>query len=206
MIIIRGIRLTFQIQPYRAYSTGAAAGGQQTTSAGGATVPTTTLAGAQTSSFTNVDHTHGIPVAFTPVFDPGGIRYDIFNAPGQLRGFGQFTTGFLIATSLAGGGSHSHTVANHNHQVTIGNHNHTIQNHTHPIIHGIFEENNSPSIDAFVDNGSGFGLSIGTWTANQFEINIASHFSGSGFKKLKFTSTLRTRIFAVIELKLDIAA
>lgn len=206
MIIIRSIKLSFQIQPYRAYSTGASAGGQQTTSAGGATVPTTTLAGAQTSSFTNVDHTHGIPVAFTPVFDPGGIRYDVFNAPGQIRGFGQFTTGFLIATSLAGGGSHTHTVANHNHQVTIGNHNHTIQNHTHPIIHGIFEENTSPSIDAFVDNGSGFGLSIGTWTANQFEVNITSHFSGSGFKKLKFTSTLRARIFAVIELKLDISA
>lgn len=86
-------------------------------------------------------------------------------------------------------------------------HTHTVDlpNHTHDVVFGIFEENNSPSLTVNTDNGSGYGTPIG-YSADQLNIDLTSRFSGSGWKKIKFSASARCRISYVLECKLDISA
>lgn len=111
-------------------------------------------------------------------------------------------------SNVAGTGTtaHQHEVANHQHTVTIANHTHTINNHTHDVVHNIFEQTNSPTVNVFADNGSGYGSSLGSFTTDQLEMVLTGSFSGSGWKKVKLESTVRARLTGLVELKLDIDA
>lgn len=77
--------------------------------------------------------------------------------------------------------------------------------HDHALTFGIYEESNSPSITVNTDNGSGYGAALG-YSGDQLNIDLTGRFSGSGWKKLKFTASARCRIAFVLECKLDISA
>lgn len=111
-----------------------------------------------------------------------------------------------LVTSVNGNTISSATQNWHSHTTTIGDHTHTVSNHTHGITFGIYEETTAPTINVYRDNGSGYGSSLGSYTADQINLNITAQFTGTGWKKLKFTSTARCRIAYVLECKLDITA
>jgi hypothetical protein len=100
--------------------------------------------------------------------------------------------------------NHTHSTPNHTH--TTPDHTHNTPDHTHDLGFGIYEEANSPTINIYIDNGSGYGSSIGAYTTDQTDIDITSHISGSGWKEIRFTSTARCRISCIVEIKLDIRA
>lgn len=100
--------------------------------------------------------------------------------------------------------SHQHTVSDHTH--IVSNHTHTVSNHTHSLSFGIYEEVQSPTLNVYIDNGAGYGASIGTYTEDQLDIDISDHISGTGFKRIKFTSDKRTRISGMVECKIDLTA
>lgn len=87
-------------------------------------------------------------------------------------------------------------------------HTHTVDlpNHTHDVVFGIFEENNSPTINLQVDNGAGFGGTIGPYTTDQLNLDLTSLISGAGWKRIRFAASARCRIAFVLECKLDISA
>jgi hypothetical protein len=84
-------------------------------------------------------------------------------------------------------------------------HYHTVS-HAHDISFGIFEENNSPTINLQVDNGAGFGGTIGPYTTDQLNLDLTSLISGAGWKRIRFAASARCRIAFVLECKLDISA
>ncbi len=98
--------------------------------------------------------------------------------------------------------SHYHTTPPHTHP----SHYHTVPNHAHTLTFGIYEEAQSPTINVYIDNGSGYGGSIGAYTTDKLDINITGYISGTGFKRIKFTSNKKTRISAWVLCKIDLSA
>ena len=95
----------------------------------------------------------------------------------------------------------------HTHTVTTTNHTHTTPNHTHGLDYGIQEDSQSPTITVKASNdGTTFGSAVINSASDQLEVDIASEFSGSGWKALKFETDANARINGVLELKLDITA
>ncbi|GAG93063.1 unnamed protein product, partial [marine sediment metagenome] len=109
----------------------------------------------------------------------------------------------------------------HTHQVTILNHYHSVPAHTHPahdhtveisdhthdLVFGIYEEAQSPTINVWIaDDGENYGDSIGEYSEEELDIDITEYISGTGFKKIKFTTNLRTRISAWVLCKIDLSA
>lgn len=87
----------------------------------------------------------------------------------------------------------------------LGDHNHTIYGHTHDIDYGIFEQATAPNITLARDNGSGF-TNIGTYSSDQLDLELKTHFSGTGWKALRFSATSNCRISFVLQLKTDLTA
>ena len=147
-----------------------------TSSSGGGSVQSATSSsgGGQTSS-ENGDHRH---LMFSPISGSGPIPTTRYQAYGSslVELLGSPNDIYTRGAS----GSHSHTVANHTHNVSISipnhthdisitipshthninlnipNHTHrvtiTIPSHTHPIVYGIFEYNGMPSsVEVTVD-------------------------------------------------------
>ncbi|MBA7569286.1 hypothetical protein ES708_11025 [subsurface metagenome] len=203
MTAIKNIKLSFRISKFRAYAKGAASGGTPTSSY------TTTPSGGGQSS-TSVSHTHyGLTV------QPGGFHAHGYS---EMETTTTSTLGhwhrYYRVTSLWSGGSHSHSLdiyssGTHSHYVynhTHPSHYHTIPNHTHNLTFGIYEETQYPTVNVFIDNGAGYIGSIGTYTTDKLDINITGYISGSGFKRVKFTSDKRTRISAWVLCKIDLSA
>lgn len=71
---------------------------------------------------------------------------------------------------------------------------------------GIYEDSQSPTINVFIDNGAGYGTSIGAYTTDKLDIDISAHISGAGFKRIKFESNKRTRVSGWVLCKLDLTA
>jgi len=126
---------------------------------------------------------------------------------------------------VASGGAHSHSisgsnedtssVASHSHPVNIatglsgGSHSHKFDiSHTHSLLFGIYEGTPPTDVNMYCDNGAGYGaaISLGSSSVLASELNLTSHFSGSGWKKLKFTSSTLGRITANLILQVDITA
>lgn len=79
--------------------------------------------------------------------------------------------------------------------------------HTHDLLFGIYEETNSPTITVSAsDNGGTSYSSVGSYTTDQFELDVTSYFTSTGWKALKFASTARCRLQVIVEMKLDITA
>lgn len=98
--------------------------------------------------------------------------------------------------------NHTHTTPDHTHPT----HNHTTPNHSHNLTFGIYEDAQSPTLTVKIDNGDGYGDSIGSYGADQLDIDITEHISDVGFKRIKFETDVRTRISAWIMCKVDIQA
>jgi len=209
MTAINSVKLSFRIRKFRAYSTGAASGGGSTptsgassessSASGGGQTPTSSAGGAQTSSASSSEI---------------GDRMNCEITGGLVAHEGGYYYSSIPDTNVVSRVSHTHTVANHQHTVTVVAHTHgiahthivTIVAHTHGIIYGIYEESQSPTINVYVSNdGINYGSSIGAYTTDKLDIPITG-ISGSGWKKIKFTSNVRARISAIILVKIDLSA
>ncbi len=216
MIDINSAKLSFRIMAFRAYSqTGAANGADDVTSSGPADIWATTgnlTAGAiGTTANANVGNTGS------------GSFDDTGNSSSGNTGIADGDDGIHDHALLNShdhplGGTHEHTLSNsHNHN--NGDHKHNLNevgsNHTHNIgvvdhqhalTYGLFEESNSPTVHYHIDNGAGYGGASANYTTDQLDLDISGLLSGVGWKTIRFDTNLRCRIFAIIELKLDINA
>lgn len=141
-------------------------------------------------------HFHTINIAATSG-TPSAAQ--VFESSNSLRCSGGGTVHTSYAETL-----HTHTTPNHNHEVS--DHTHEVLDHVHGLDFGIYEESNSPTIIYYIDNGSGYGSPSSGYTTDQTDLDITSQISGTGWKKIKFTTDQRCRIDAIIECKLDISA
>ena len=189
MTSIENIKLSFAISKFRAYSKAGAAAG-------------TPSGGAGTSGYKGSASGGGDTSGSLSGVDSQTVGFDGDNVVNSKSGYQLITTAGFLAMY-----QHNHTTPNHTHP----NHSHATPNHTHPnhthtAVYGIYEDSQSPTINVYVSNdGINFGASIGAYTTNQFEISI-SGISGTGWKRIKFTSNVRTRISAIIMCKIDLTA
>jgi len=185
---IQSVKLSFRINKFRAYSTAASGGSGATISQ--QTTTTTPSGGGHTSSSASSGTSRYVISGFTAVTNVGDEQTD-----------GMLPTG-LSEYSLTLN-THTHSVYNHQHGIS---HTHTTPAHTHDITYGIYEETTSPTINVYVSNdGTNYGSSIGAYTTDQLDIALTG-ISGTGFKRVKFTSNVRTRITAWVMCKVDITA
>jgi hypothetical protein len=193
MTAIQNVKLSFRIRHFRAYSKDAASGGGSTSGSGGG--QTSSAGGGQTSSGTSLADSNFFQIASEV---PAGETKEFLRAAaGPYRGIAD-------STSVTAIKNHTHTVVDHTH--TVVDHTHTTPNHTHGLTFGIYEEITTPTINVYIDNGAGYGASIGAYTVDQLDINISAYISGVGFKRVKFTSDVRARIAAWVMCKVDITA
>ena len=210
MIDINSAKLSFRIMAFRTHSSGAATGGTATSESGfgantGATTPGT--GGTPTNVGAEPD---------TESVDPG----DTNNQDGSSN-YTQYTLGPGNHRHSITDTSHNHTMNTHNHgQGSMRTHRHTgdshthtesphthdINSHAHAITYGIHEESNSPTVHFHIDNGAGYGGASANYTTDQLDLDISGALSSAGWKTIRFDTNLRCRVFAIIELKLDIDA
>ncbi len=125
---------------------------------------------------------------------------------------GGVPNGVLYTT--VGSSSHTHTTPDHthpNHQHstpahTHPNHEHSTPAHTHSLTYGIFEDSQSPTIHYHINNGGGYGGASANYNSNQTDLDISGGISGTGWKHIKFSTSVRCRLNVIIECKLDISA
>jgi hypothetical protein len=166
---------------------------------------------ASGTGYNEGSHSHSLTV---PFFDNASTS----TADGHQHGY-------VIPTGVSSGGAHSHSishsgattgsVSNHSHSVSIANgvtggaHTHTMNiDHSHNIIFGIYEGTIPASVNLYCDNGSGYGsaISLGSAALLAENLNLTAQFSGTGWKKIKFTSSRLGRITALLMVNVDITA
>lgn len=111
--------------------------------------------------------------------------------------------------TISGDGRHTHTISSFS-LVEGGSHTHkiTIPGHTHDLIFGIYEDTSPANVVLWIDNGSGFNTSInlGSNEILAEELDITQYVTGTGWKRLKFTSSRLGRINAQLIVKVDLTA
>jgi len=214
MTAIVSAKLSFRIMPYRAYSTAAASGGGSTPTSSNKDLGTKTSTDSTDWPYNAVT---GNVDSSLPNSDSSKADFK-YNAKTEIAdGSGGDHTHDLGASAYFDG--HEHKMAQHQHKlgslggehkhnVVIGGHTHnvTIDDHTHDITYGLHEESNSPTVHFHIDNGAGYGDASDNYDADQLDIDISGNISGTGWKNIRFDTDQRCRIFAIIELKLDITA
>jgi len=205
MTSIENVKLSFKISKFRAYSKAATEkeavssenGGGPTSGSGGG--PTSGSGGGQTSSPSNL----------------GSSGWEAVHPDGNdfIKKYAAGIYGIAKATLVSNLHTHTHTVANHTHSVpshthSVPVHNHTIPAHDHALTFGIYEEDQSPTINVYISNdGINYGDSIGEYDAEDDTLDISiSGISGSGWKSIKFTSNALARISAIVMCKIDLTA
>lgn len=172
VVNINEMLLTFETQPYRAYSkavegggasvsstssggsstqTSSSGGGTSTTSGSGGGVSTSTGGGGGTTRTSSAEnyrqgtsgHNHGFP-DLTVFLDKEG-RNQVWRESGQHEH--TFTIPTHTHDINIPNHTHSLTVDAHTHSISIPSHTHsiTLPNHEHDIKHGIFERSQMPS-------------------------------------------------------------
>ena len=183
----------------------------------------TSLAGAHAHSYIKAtgtsggSHSHGLSI---PSFN---------NAATSTVGDwdNQHSHEYKLPSGTTSGGAHSHTISSssdntsnvldHKHTfdapngITGGAHRHKVSislNHSHDMTFGIYEGTTPASVSLYCDNGSGYGsaISLGDGIVLANELNLTSYFSGTGWKKIKFTSSRLGRITALLMVNVDITA
>lgn len=209
---IQAIKLTYEVLNFRAYVSSATAQGSAlvTSASGGGETPTSSSGGGQTSSSTSIAHSHTITWQHNTTFGTGVLHWKSGVNGSEPYIYAAGGGSSQTKTSDSGGGSHTHTVANHTHTVTIAAHTHdvTVPAHNHLPIYGIYEVAHPAfTVNVYADNGSGYGSSIYSSSADEaLDIDIKSNFSGTGIKRLKFTCGAAIRIQGMVITKLDISA
>lgn len=220
---IISVNVSFWLLPFRAYSKAASSGGGSTSGSssvtttpsgggstsgsGGSSTPTSSSAGSHSHTITLSNHTHGLMASDATTGVTNG-HYHSYQAPRTATSAGG---GTVTTSSTYSSHSHSVTIAAHTHTTPNHSHNiehtHTTPNHTHDIDFGIYEENNSPSVTLFVSRDAGYTYpyEIGTYSANQYSLDITSFVDTPGSKMLKFESTALGRLSVQIEITLDVS-
>lgn len=210
--------VSFWLLPFRAYSKAtqsntqqtSSSGGGTTTSSGGGTSITTPSGGGTTSGsggsiYTTSSTSDNGDMAPTSFYSSGGYLTGV-------SGWGYFALNNHKHTVSVS--AHYHSCPNHQHSFsisdhthTVGNHTHTIDGHSHNITFGIYEENHSPSVTLLVsrDGGYTYPYTIGTYSVNQYSLDITSCVDTPGSKMLKFESSALGRLSAQIEITLDMS-
>ena len=120
--------------------------------------------------------------------------------------------------------AHSHKVnIQHKHDLNIGAitsseggdiHSHDVSDHQHSLVFGMFESTTPNGVMLFCDDGNGYGEGIAlsvapdsnTPYALATELDITSMFSGTGWKKIKLTTSRLGRINFKLMFKYDLTA
>jgi len=177
MTAINSVKLSFRISQFRAYSKGAASGGGATSGATGSASGGGSTSGSN-NDLTSVDGNYNVD---TTGYSKNCISVfkDATAATGPLC-----TDKVSLGTKTVYNVNHQHRLASHTHSTpnhTHPTHTHTIPNHTHDITYGIYEDSQSPALNIFLDNGSGYGKNILTNTtvdtdsaAAQTVLNVTS--------------------------------
>lgn len=199
-------KLSFKIKEFRAYAKAAANDAGMTTSTVGGG-PGTTGTGNST----------------TTAYDGGGTSGNSSGNTGEGKsnqtGSADCTGGYHYHTITASHShslnshshstpTHSHSItATHTHSVTTPNHYHTTDPHNHGLTYGIYEESNAVNVDFHIDDGSGFGTQIGSYSGDQLDIDISSYLTvGAAWKAIRFDTDDRCRLVVLLEVKVDITA
>lgn len=86
------------------------------------------------------------------------------------------------------------------------NHNHPVNySHNHSLNYGIYEGTKCAGVNLYVDDGSGYGSAISSLGSDDnlaSNLSIGDYFSGTGWKKIKFSSTQLGRIQAQLIVEL----
>ena len=76
------------------------------------------------------------------------------------------------------------------------------------MVPGIYLGTTPQNVNLYCDNGSGWGspISLGSLEILASELDITNRFSGTGWKRIRFTSSRRGRITWQIVVKVDLTA
>lgn len=91
----------------------------------------------------------------------------------------------------------------------LNSHTHWLDtSHSHELEFGIYQGSSPTNVQLYIDNGSGYGsaISLGSSLNLCIELDLTRYVSGTGWKRLKFTSSTMGRIAAVLIVKVDITA
>lgn len=228
---IASVKLNAKGVKYRAYATSAKLWeGFRQTQEGGS--HTHTLKDSLNTAVTSevADHAHGyIKATGIGGYNSGAHSHSLltssFGSTGYSSTSGDYHThSYTEVTGISGSGAHEHsldsssanTLASGKHSHTYakpseanaaGSHVHNFDmDHGHDLIFGIFEGTIPASVNLYCDNGSGYGsaISLGSNEILASELNLSSYFSGTGWKRMKFTSSRLGRIVAQLILQVDI--
>lgn len=135
-------------------------------------------------------HSHSVTQA-TGVSGSGTHDHSLSTANDNTSGAGKHSHSYSKPTEVISGGSHTHTFS---------------MNHDHSFVFGIFEGTIPESVSLYCDNGSGYGsaISLGSSAILASELDLSDYFTGTGWKRMKFTSSKLGRIVAQLILQVDI--
>lgn len=190
---INKIVINIRGQNYRGFVNGIGAGGGEIT----LTFPTF---GSETSSAGN--HTHGYSVPTTA--DSAGLHTHSVSED-YFGNLVASNAGTHSHTLSAGFGSSANTGANGGHSHSYTAPDGVSGAHGHNLNIGIFESSAPQNVNLYCDNGSGYGsaISLGSSATLANNLDLTIHFSGTGWKKIKLTSTQRGRISASLMVDVD---
>lgn len=145
LVRINKMLLSWQVAPFRAYETGAAAGGstEQTSGSGGSSTETTST--NDTVTYTSETGGGSTVTSKTLIVSDGVHGRGNITGPALNAGGGEMVRtalaygvdGSAIAMETGEAGSHAHTVDSHNHAMdhthAIPGHSHTVDSHSHSL-------------------------------------------------------------------------
>ena len=194
IITLNHVDLSFLIENYRAYSTGASGGGAHNHSV--------------TAKTTQSESTHHHTIS---LFRNTGVEaitdsttYIVDDNEGGSTNYGNIVcytgTGDGILYQNSGQTKDIETDDNpeaHDHILSAFT-TESVGTHTHGIVYGIFENTvSSPSVEVKIYNTSHpTGTTIGTYTSDQTELNVTSYFDIGEFNTLEFIPNQNMRIDA----------
>lgn len=202
VIRVEKVKLAFSLEPFRAYSTGAASGGGSTvTSASGGSIATTTSSGGGSLTTTDVQ-----------VLKPGVSQDYTVGGGGHSHGIPDGTilsTGSGGTVTFSSAPNHVHDLYNHGHEIDVPNHDHDINipshyhqvavpSHSHGIVYGIYEGTTATGIKIKVD---GTERDSSGYTIDQGNVDLSAWITTPGWHTIELTSTRLGRINASLYIK-----
>ena len=124
--------------------------------------------------------------------------YGLVKEVSATQNDGAHTHGTTSATS-GSGSAHSHLLPDGIvTDVSGGAHTHSFNiSHKHDLEFGIYEGTSPSGVYLFIDNGQGYptqGISLGSNATLAQDVELKNYISGTGWKRMKFTSTRLGRI------------
>jgi hypothetical protein len=202
--VIRKVRVSFKVTPWRSYeksvavepsTTTGTGGGESLTSTGGGlpSYADTGSAGGERIDISMTTDSAGSNYAQTSNEDGGSYHSHNFSWSHDHNVSGYFNTS-----------NHTHDLPDlsHEHTVDVPDHSHSIPSHNHGLEHGIYENDTGASVNVYV----GGILVASGYTSTGTDIDITDYVSGVGWKSVKFTASNLCRVSAIVECKVDITA